>query len=138
MKPPLPSIPNSSRSSTSLSTLQMVPTLSLPVLAYLVPSAWNAFSKLCLWLLPSLSSRILSKFSEHPIYSPSPITHPASSVCNLQLFHLPVSSLVYCLSPSSTVHIMEGLSVCSSSDPQHLVSVPAKTNVCSMNKFQDP
>lgn len=46
-----------------------------------------------------------------------PARHPPST-SNLHLFHLPVYSLVYCLSSSTSANYMEVLSVCSSLDPQ--------------------
>lgn len=78
-----------------------------------MPSTWSAFSKLSLWLVPFLSFKPQLKcqllndiFSEHPHYLP-----PWPPACffpgayNLQLLHLPVYSLVYCLSPSTPVQI---------------------------------
>lgn len=100
-------------------------------LMHRVPSAWSAFSKLFPWLVPFLSfgpqltcqlpSEISSTASphhpssRHPAYCPPA---PPPSTSNLHLFHLPVYSLVYCLSSSTSANYMEVLSVCSSLDPQ--------------------
>lgn len=69
---------------------------------------------------------------------------PPSHACflpgtyNLQLSHLPVCSLVYCLSPSNTEQITR--KACLSA--HHCIfstssRVQQKTNVCSMNELQE-
>ena len=106
----LPSTPNSSHSSTHLPTIQTMLTLSPPALWHRVPSAWNAFSKLCLGCCfscpPELRCQLPARSLSTQSTAPPLLTPPvASCTRNLQLFHLPVCSLVYCLSPSITVQI---------------------------------
>lgn len=120
--------PNASQSTTLLTHSR--PPNPAPLM-HRVPSAWSAFSKLFLWLVPFLSfkpqltcqlpSKISSTASPPAPIITAPCLFPARhppSTSNLHLFHLPVYSLVYCLSSSTSANYMEVLSVCSSLDPQ--------------------
>lgn len=140
---PLPSAPNSSHSIIHSPHYRLHQTL-------LSPGHRSIVCALCLGCFlqvlpvasafPVLQAQLKSQllrdlFSEHAIDSSPSQACFLPDTSNLQLFHLPACSLVYYLSPSSTIQITK--TDCSSLDVQPQVQDPAKTYVCSMKAFQE-
>lgn len=139
---PLPSAPNSSHSIIHSPHSRLHQTLLSPghrstVCALCLGCFLQALpvASAFLVLRAQLKSQFLKDvFSEHPTDSSPSQACFLPDTSNLQLFHLPACSLVYCLSPSTTVRITK--TDCSSLGVQLQVQYPAKTYVCSMKALR--